>query len=647
MSLNQAYGNPSVRTLPANRSLVIADSLYRDIADPNQNPYNFICNLSGTALIGKELIYQRLYWSQPLYSHTNGTNELRFQINGDTSTTYVVYATPYLMFTQYDGNPSGTSFLPPQLYSYASNLELGLNGDVRNILNNTLLINGGTGILKDANGFIMTPQFRYSPTRGFVIRFKNSVNPDIPVYTIRLLPCNFIEQAHYVHGFGIIEAANPTTFIPRDGWTAAYFSDDTPTLLPIRYIVVTSPELNKDRRMISFQNSRSSGFLNELAIIPLSSPVTGAFHSEVLRSDATVISKRDDYNPQSFRILILDEHGSTIYCDDIIGNLFSSPTSSLYPAIMQTFFSGALANRGSPNFTNYLLFGANAPQALPLATGVSFSLNTVVGQGIQNFTRNSSPYGQSNVLINYLITGPDYGLPTLLSNAWPLVVTDTFIPPDQASSIGMGSSIDHVGLFAHDNDLPPGTGVPQSISNSLFYYTIGNNPTPTVRFDLTISIEVLGIHTHQIIYFFVGFYSYTYNRWICGNTFNATFKIWPDNPLNQFVHFSSTLTPPLQLNPLLPYGPPFDPLVTQKGMFFLIPYFGSGGPSTETSNYIATIPPGGKFVIGNASPPAPAPFGDNYMAPRFSEGIYSFGNPQATALCEDLIHEIGTFSAVN
>lgn len=369
------YEQPSVRTLPANKSLVVADSVYRDVSDRNQTPYNFICRLNGTALTGKEVYYQKLYWNQSIFAHTNNSAELRFQVNGNTATTYVVYATPYLMYTQYDGNPQGTSFLAPQLYSYASNMELALNGDVRSLTGGNMnLINAGSGVLKDANGFTMHPQFRYSPSKGFVFTFAPSVNGLIPVYTLRILPCSWISNAHYVHGFGIVNAASPTEFIPRDLWTVSYFSDDTPTLLPSRYVTIISPELNKDRRMISFQNANSSKFLNELAIFPLNPSYTGAYHTLVAGEDATVISKRDDYNPQSFQIAITDDQGEIIECDDILANLLGSTTVAL--ADKYSFISGALVNRGNANFTNQILFGTatTSPNYVAPVTGLFGSI---------------------------------------------------------------------------------------------------------------------------------------------------------------------------------------------------------------------------------------------------------------------------------
>lgn len=352
--------SPSVRTLPANRSYVFADSVYAEEGGDRRNPYDFTCNLSG-GLVGKEIIYSTIYWNQPIFSHNRLNNELRFQINGVTSTTYIIYVTPFLMFNQYDGNPVGTSYLTPQTYSYASNVELALNGDVRTYPNNVTLINGGTGILKDADGHTMHPQFRYSPSRGFVFTFAPSTNNNIPVYTVKLLPCSFISGAHFVHGFGI-NSNDSSDFIPRDEWTPAYFSDDTPTLLPFRYIVVSSNEITKERVMPSFQNASSTKTLNEIAIFELNSNFTASYHTKTVGNDATVISKRDDYQPQKIRIRITNEDGKTILPGDPLRSLLGNSSVSL--SSRYSFLPNSPTsrqNRGDHTFTNWIVFGEAAP----------------------------------------------------------------------------------------------------------------------------------------------------------------------------------------------------------------------------------------------------------------------------------------------
>ncbi len=642
--MNPLYGEPSVRTLPANQSLVLADSLYRNPNDPNQGPYDFVCELGGSALVGKQLIYERLYWSQPLFSHTNASNELRFQINGDTSITYVVYATPYLMFNQYDGNAPGTSFLNPKLYSYASNMELGLNNDIRDLTSNFIPIHG-TGQLLDADGFTMYARFRYSPSRGFVFTFDPSTNISIPTYTIRLLPCSYIENAHYVHGFGVTNSESPNQFIPRDTWTAAYFSDDTPTLLPSRYIVVTSKELNKDRRMISFQNSASSNFLNELAIIYLSSTSTGAFHSEVMRDDATVISKRDDYNPQSFRITILDEKGEVLRCDDPLGNFMASDLYQIYPSVKASFLFGPLANRGNSLFTNAMLYGSR-PLVTAANSYVSLHINANVGQGVRLFTRNSCPYDLSFNNPAVFTTGAA-GQDLVTTYGFPLIVTETVMPPNGAN-IGFTPSITTYTSFVHNNDAYPGTGVAQNVYSTRFHLLPSANTALTVLFDLQITVDINPANIPNFIYFWVGLYSFSCGKFFYGKSFPmaAKYVIPNGTPMQKTVIFA-TIGLPIQLEPVPTSGNAYNPDEIQACGFFVVPYDPLASTTTnQPVNFYAFSAISDRFIIGtnNVIPE------HTYIPPNAGgegQSNYSFGDPQASGLCEDLIHEISTHTKEN
>lgn len=353
-SSHRSIGEKAVTTLPANRSLILADSRYR-VDNPADEPYNFTCNLGGTGIYAKEIYYLKLYWNQPIFAHNNTSSELRFQMFGDTATTYIVYATPFLMYTAYDGNPEGTSLLTPQLYSYASNMELGLNGDIRTYPNNTTLINGD-GIMRDPLNNIVNMRFRYSPSRGFCIYPEQNFALYPAGYSIKLLPCNYIANAHFVHGFGIFDpAVDDRDYTPYNFFTAAYWSDTTPNLLPMRYIVIQSPELNKDRRMISFHNGNFANFVNELSIFALNPARTGVFHELATGDDATVVSLRDDYTPQRFRISILDEYGDQITCDDPIRNMLNREGIPL--DLLSSFLFGPLSNRGKPLITDILTFG--------------------------------------------------------------------------------------------------------------------------------------------------------------------------------------------------------------------------------------------------------------------------------------------------
>lgn len=366
-------GEKSVTTLPSNRSIIIADSRFRT-NNSNDTPYHFLCKLGGTGIYAKDIYYQKLFWNQPIFSHTANSCELRFQFCQDVNpTVYVVYATPFVMYNTYDGNPPGTSLLAPQPGSYAYNMELALNGDIRTVTQNTTLINGD-GILRDVLGNIVTLRFRYSPSRGFCIYPVQNI-PLYPLgYTISLLPCDYIKNAHYVHGFGVYDPIlHPTDYIPLNMRTTAYWSDCTPNLLPFRYIVIQSSELNKDRRMISFHNGNFANFINELAMFSLNPVRTGVFHEAATGDDTTVVSLRHEYTPQSFHISITDEYGGNIYCSDPIGNMFRNSSLFASPTTLQSYLIGPLAGRGDALFMNNLVFGyrasfAGIPGYLPPAS---------------------------------------------------------------------------------------------------------------------------------------------------------------------------------------------------------------------------------------------------------------------------------------
>lgn len=630
-------GASSVHTLPANRSLVFADSLYRDVTDPNQGPYDFLCNLSGSAIEGKEIIYRRLHWNQPLFSHNNTSCELLFQINGDETTTYVVYATPFLCFSEFDGNPAGTSFLTPRPYSYASNMELGLQNDVRNYATNLIPIVGG---LQDANGFAMTPQFRYSSTKGFVFTFEPSINPAIPVYTLRLLPCSYIEKAHFVHGFGILSPSAPTEYTPRDLWTVGYFSDDTPSLLPTRYIVITSDELTRDKRMISFQNANSSKIINELAIFTVNRDKTGAYHSEVTGEDGTVLSKRADYNPQSFRITISDEKGNKLRCDDIINAVLSSP--DVYSATKFSFLYGPLANRGTSAFTNVLLSGlSRLNYSIPHFAEFTLS-DAAVATGMNGLQRESSPHaldtsgGISNS--NNSTSNKKY--------SFAFIVLNTSVPTQLGNRLGLDQTIGY-GPFSHTNLTSPPVDIPsQTMNESEFMFTPSVNTKPGVAFDLTLTQTTNFLGYHALFnYFFVGIWSYTSspNRFIYAASFpQASYKyIVSAGPAGTFT-FSSGDTPLL----LTPTGA--IPTTPHKVIFVIQAYYSQGGVDGGNNGVALSLVPGSKFRFYNLSnTPSPENPG-GYVSPFLSQGEgYSFGNPQANGLCEELIHEIQVVSEFN
>lgn len=386
-----SLGGPSTIALPANQSLIIADSRERSSND-TENVYNFTayCN---SAIVAKELIYSRLVWNQPLFTHNNVNNEFLFQVNNDTTTTYVAYAPPFIIFTEFDGNSVSTAGQTPKAGSYAYAMETILNSQVRNFDTNTILLNTSdptrTGkVTLPISNNIVTFYFRYSASQGFFIYALDNTIPDAPVnIPIQLLPCGYIAFGHSIHGFGIEADTANLHFIPRQSFVACYYSDAIPTLLPFNTIVVVSQELTKDRRMISFHSVReltnvsgidpnqtanigNAGFISnqggtgqfasELAVFPLHIGNSAVRHEEQSGLDATVVSFRWGYQPQSFKIGIFKGEGNVPILDgDPISLLYQDQTIAVqnfasmvpYPGNTTPFFGDACIQ-------NALIFGA-------------------------------------------------------------------------------------------------------------------------------------------------------------------------------------------------------------------------------------------------------------------------------------------------
>jgi len=77
-----------------------------------------------------------------LYSHNSSNCELLFQLNGDETITYVAYASPFQVYTNLSKENGSLDVLgTPLPASYAANMEMALNGDLRIMPYNTTLAN--------------------------------------------------------------------------------------------------------------------------------------------------------------------------------------------------------------------------------------------------------------------------------------------------------------------------------------------------------------------------------------------------------------------------------------------------------------------------------------------------------------------------
>lgn len=714
--LNPIGNEPSVRLLPAQRTLITADSRYRfsDVPlnsdlEPSDSVYNFNAKLSA-GIVGKELVYQRLYWSQPIYSHNNSSSEIRFHINGDEMTVYVVYATPYVIFTEYDGNDPGVTFGVPKPYSYAAGMEMAFNGDVREMPWNLQLVSLGpqAGYLYDANGFLMTLNFRYSPSKGFCISFAPSVNPAIPVYTIRLLDSDYFANAHSVHGFGIgkTDPVNGVSYFgPRDMWTVSYFSDDTPNLLPLRYITIRSTELTKDRRMISFQNANAARFQNELAIISLSKDHSGTFHSEIVGDDATVISKRDDYQPQSFRIQITDEGGQALICDDIIGNMMQEEGISY--SISGSLWEAAYLNRGNPTWMNMILFGSHNAFLYSISQSPRYTQALVpVGDPITVppyggfLAKNTGPYNSwPSVNFGYVSQAMYVGTVSSarlwegkylnyggipLGGYWDWTyITDTSNPLDP-SYIGFNpngyptielkqqtynpapspvfppyrdAQRPYQFVFEWDTSLHPRIGCRFDLNVNSYYRGYQGEPWTRVVFGLGVFGPPIGSTALKYAYYDIDPVNFYLDFYGTFSDYSPNFQGW-DSP-NSFFNAS---------DPKPIWGPFTNTSAVTAGekykvSFFLLPiileqYHGESNFGAPT--YSPPADNAHRYEVqcnyGNVTTPnRPRPlfqiygFDDAdqpYYIPTVTQP-YEYGNPQAIAKCEELIHELAVVTDKN
>lgn len=622
-SSGRSIGEQSVTTLPANRSIILADSRFRgqNILD---TPYNFNCDLSGTGIYSKELYYQKLFWNQPLFSHNNASCELRFQVNGDDLTTYIVYVTPFTMFQQYDGNAPGTSLLTPLLYSYAANMEAALNGDIRTYPLNTTLVNGD-GKIRDptAPGHSMTIRFRYSPTKGFCC-FPLQDSPTAGYYySIRFLPCSYISKAHFVHGFGVYDPnVTELEYVPHSFFSSSIWSDCSPNLLPTRYIVIQSQELNKDRRLISFHNGNFANFVNELGIFSINPARTGIFHEVGVGDDATVISLRDDYTPQSFRIQILDEFGVLMLTSDPLSAVLQS--SAIPPEDAYSFIQGALQGRGNFNFINFLVFGYQR-----IYNGVS-----LVGNGTLNSAGAFPLAGMKGATLSNQTF--DYGVFNVAENVnltltIPLWLTSTSLTPSPVPvGLGFGTSTALTAPFLNNSAVFG--------SFTMFRWYPSMNRDFTIQWDFRFSTFItLNPSSSPSILYIIMFDANTFQPIAAapGESINTGGIFAPIDSYGLGVtgwQFSPSYT--------------FPPAPAGINVGFSLAWIVKGG--TYVGSLLSMYPlfsPAPSFELTNKNDLLN--FQADYLPPNDDSGEYDFGNPLANALPEEVIHEIAAILEYN
>jgi hypothetical protein len=632
----------SVNVLPANQSLVIADSTYKE---PNDGHYNFVCKLSGSGIYCKELYYNQLYWSQPLFAHNNGNCELIFTVNDDDTTLYVVYATPFILYNDFDGNPAGTSLLPPQPFSYCKNMELGFNNDVRLLSNNAVIVNGD-GKIRDGGGNIMTFCFRYAPSKGFCI-YPIQDNPLGNVYTIKLWPCSYISYAHFTHGFGIINPSiNALIYVPRTYYSPVIWSDTVPNLMPYRYVIIASNELTKDRRLMSFSNALgNSKVTSELAVFSTNPSRTRIYQAIPQGESSSVVSLRPNYTPQNFDISINSELGVPLRCGD--GCLLALEDSAVSDSAKQSFWSTPLRGRGNDVFMNTLLFGYNWKQGTPGPTSVQSYISWQNGMalGPDGYWNVNFQGELSNNPLNFFTQAISIGF------RFPIGLND---------SNPFASSIQNCGIYNASQ-------LGHDFSNHFItYFTWDSvqNRTPYLSLDLNVTLTSYAPDFFGDTRYMLFMYSATNagnNSFYYANSNSVPLAIWdiyrtPNDQTNllspHLFSAISTTQYPCQLNPgfndwIGNYPKPSAIPVVFYLIFYFKPVVNPGptdhvysmvtGPALVNPNI-----PSFNFYGPGTTPIDPA---THVYNPPITAGPYPFGDPLADAKCEPVIHEIVTVLA--
>lgn len=347
-----------VITVPPNKSLLLVDSRYRNLDD---TPYNLTVQLTA-GLTGRRLTYQTLSWSSPFFTHNLTNNKIRLQfLRSDLGPeiVYVTYMMPWTITKQF-ANPDGSTNIAPG--SYAAYLTASLNDlrlEVNNLAPTPLMVAG-----QPVEAVVV-----YDYGRGFTIYFQNTTTAEIEPF--RILDCSWIENGHYIHGFGIYDVDTnkfrpPTYLLPKtdpSSYVSAYSSDTTPTLLYTRYVSISSRELTKDRIVQPFTSSGASNanLSAQLAIFATSYLNSGVYHQDYEVNDNSIINIREGTQPQYFHILIDDEFGNTLIPSNPLNGFFQDPN---VPKSLYTDYFNPNINYQSHDLLNYLIFGKTSNDSI-------------------------------------------------------------------------------------------------------------------------------------------------------------------------------------------------------------------------------------------------------------------------------------------
>lgn len=409
--------------LPPSSSGLLVDSRGRG---SNETPYDFIVNFSsairGSQITYSKFHWSQplyahtgvscafmfdLFKPDDITDPTVGKWYPGFVNNEDyLNEHFVIYHKPYCSYTTFDGNEEdGIPFQTPKAGSYASDVETALNTDVR-VTSNNLIPYSLDNIFPDIQF-----RFRYSSSQGFRLSATytdETTDTTVPL-GIRIWDCNSIQIAHRVHGFGVECLWNPldvnrglissqADFIQKTGslsgqkcwlpsWLAAfannircnnpptidlsssnvglsyvYYSDSNPTLIPIEYVQIYSPELTFQRKLPSFRNigAQSTSGNDEIGTFATTIENIGRFQTLGGEEDANVWSLRSDYCPQTARFIVTDEDGKTLTCSAIMTTFFGTLNGNVNANTYQLPFTDESQKFRSAGAMNYLIFGINS-----------------------------------------------------------------------------------------------------------------------------------------------------------------------------------------------------------------------------------------------------------------------------------------------
>lgn len=401
-----ALSKASVVYQPSSNRIII-DSAHRD---PNQEPYSFTAELT-SGIRGTQIAYDGLAWAQPLFTHNPRSSELIFEIetNPPQLDSLVIYATPWIIWKSYDGNPDTAVNQPPQPGSYGHNIETLLNTDVRQLSSNTV------SYTPTDNGNPINFFFRYSASVGFTFFAVNSVNlSSIP---IRILPCRWLDYAHRVHGFGTYNPETNTILPQNTDFSLCIQSSVHPNLVYTRYVFVTCPELAQNRTYDSLLSGFTQPRFNmELGVFFTPLERAGVFMTSRATDDKTKVHLKAGTEPRKITLEIYDEEGQLITCSNPLEQFFADP-------LIPNQVKNELLNSPyvSPSVTSLLALGKVTP--LPTVPGPAQNDFTSIFQFTPNpvsfnITLNEDPLNDATFRLFPL--APDLNNLVAWSNTTPI-----------------------------------------------------------------------------------------------------------------------------------------------------------------------------------------------------------------------------------